>query len=432
MVSVTLPRGISGVEGLPRARESITNLMPGLLSRPGVSSYATGSGACRGLFQFKGVLYAISGSELRSVSEGFTSSKGLVSGLGSVDVAVDHAAAALVSGNTYTFDGNSVTASNLGAMREVSQVDSIFVYVPMDGGPALFSEPGEPGNVLPASFFDAESLPDVNTGTFALSSDLYIGGEETIEIFRHTGPATAPFVRVLGGQIPVGYWGGKVRYQRSIAFLGNDNGPGFYRIFQAQQEKISTPEVDEILSTYSQEEMQLCKGMRFTWHGQDVLVFRLPRHTFGYSGTWFYLASGDENETWRVNAIERVGDRYIVGDAQTSEIGCLAKTSKEFGGTFQRELTTFVRTEKPFRARQLKVESVSQVEGEGTLGLRLSKDGLIYTEEMRRALPKIGKGQSQVVFGGPGGLGHYPSLMGIKLRTAEAVDFSTDVLWVDV
>lgn len=435
---VPLPLGLRSVKSLPRSKEVLINLIPGagLLSRPGTTDFATGSNPCRGGFFFKGRQYFISGTDLTEVTPaGQSFVVGQIPGDGYCGIAVDHAQVAIVDGRGFVFDGVSVienTNAYYEASSDVEQINGTFVYSPVDGGPAFFSTVGDADDILAENFFDAEAQPDFNTGLMKLSEDFYIAGEDSIELFRYTGTTAAPLRRVLGGQINIGYIGGKVEYSQALGFLGVDDGPHFYLMQEATAQVISTEVVDEMLAEHTFDELKQCVGSRFVWQGQDVLVFKLPKYTFGYNGEWFLLASGDENSTWRVNCIQYAYGKHLCGDSLSGVIGVLNSSKTEFGSQFQREMTTFFRAPRDsnFSVSYLEVETVSRGAA-GTLGLSLSQDGVVYGVEGRRNIPKAGDYTSRVLFNYPGGLGSFESFMGIRLRTAENVDFNVDALWVE-
>lgn len=438
MEPIALPKGIRGVRALPRQREALYNLIPtpaAILSRPGFATFGSGAGVCRGSFIFQDTLYQISGFSLIRVNRDKTTEVvGSIPGLGRVSVAVDHAKVALVCGEGYVFDGLTLSVNsspNYVPSIDVVQVDGVFVYIPDDGSPAFYGL-GDPEDILPEYFFDAESVPDRNTGAMVLSGDVYIGGTDSIELFRHTGPDTSPLRRVLNGAIPVGYIAGKVEYQGQLAFLGRDSGPKFYQLAGGQLTRISSDTVEDELLGFTEDELSECVGMRFNWRGQDVLVFRVGNTSYGYNGEWFYLTSDHDHRPFRGSTIDDIYGMQIVGDYWSPQIGYLSDVKGEFGDVFQREFFTFFRTPRDtnFNVNAVEIDAVSRDQG-GSIGLRLSSDGEIFGQEARRDLPAAGNYKRRVMFNYPGGLGSYESYMGIRMRTSENVDFNVDALWVD-
>lgn len=460
MSEVPLPTGFKGLEQLARTKERLINLFNTgdnqIIRLPGVDSFATGIGACRGMEFFGDLIYQVSGDRLISVSAlgVIDNTLGLIE-----DVTKD---CVFTVGNTFltivvkgakgyffNVSGGLVEITNLeytdALPIDADIINGINLYVPSDGGPLIFSDVNAPGTIEPLSFIDAELLPDKNTGVFVLNNDIYAMGEESIEVFRATGQESPAFVRVDGAAIQTGYVGGKVLFKDRFAFLGRVRGQdyAFHVIGQGNAPKISNPAVDELLNTeYTPVELEACIGDRFTWKGYEVIKFRLARHTLYYvNGNWGFIQTGitriTETATWNPNYIRFAYGKFLVGDAITTDIGTLEDINTEYTNPIMREMVTFVRGARNnwFSANFLEIDClVGQATPEGTIGLAISNNAFYerFGLEYYRPLGELGDYGQRVVWSFPGGLGDFESYMGIRIVTTAAVDFATDGLNVDI
>ena len=446
--NVALPEGLIGVANLPRQRERMYNLIrtdQGALSRPGIEMLTQGPGPLRGSFMYQGQYHAISGDRLVRIAFDTTvTDLGPIAGLGNTQIAVDHAAAVIVvvDGPTYELvnDTLQVVSGLPAAPIDVAVINGRFVYVPVDGGPPFYSEPGIPSDVRPENFFDAETLPDVNVGVINLRNDLYIFGTNSTELFRNpeTAPPEAPFRRVLSGLLPFGYFGGKVQWSQqglpTVAYLGRDQEGGIGAFTLGG--RISTGPVDEILDTYTEEQLRRARGHRFAWKGEDLIVFFLDHDTLAYNGRWVEFGSGNDEEPWDVRGFTMAYDADVIVGDSTGRIGRLADVDYDWVNqhpAFERFFDTFYRTRPglTFNLARLELDPPTYRGTNGSVALQLSRDGLVFSDPFWRPIPPTGKYTERMRFIYRGGLGVYRGFAGIRIRASQAVQFSTDALWVD-
>jgi len=138
----------------------------------------------------------------------------------------------------------------------VSSVEAAFiagrmVYCPEDGSPIFFSDVNAFSTIQAASFFDAEDVPDLNTGVIAIRDDLYVLGADTIRVFRAVGTGSSTFRVVKGAGSETGYIGGKIRSGESFMFVGRDReqGNGIFMMGQGSTQRISTQTIDAMIES---------------------------------------------------------------------------------------------------------------------------------------------------------------------------------------
>ena len=448
-MKVPLPTGITGDNDIPKRKEYLVNLYSTedtLIQTPGISGLSIGDGVCRGAVTFQNEYYQVSGSNLiRISSSGIKTVIGAIAGTADVAFAQSFIALCIVvrGGAGYFYSPSTgltqITDSDYLPSIEVDSINSRFIFVPADGGPLFYTDVNNITDIPSLNFFDAELLPDENTGVINLRNDLYVGGVDSFEIFRNQADADTPFVRVDGAAVETGYLSAKARYKDTFLFLGRDRDGsfGFFAMSSGDAPQISNPAIAELLNEeYTEEELSQCTSQRFTWKGLDMVCFRLARHSLLYFGQWAYIQSGiDADDTlkpWSVNHLSFAYGKYLVGNASDSKIGVLANIHTEYGEKVERQINTFIKGQ---RNDYFEIDSVilDVTTGthfkEGTVGLCGSRDGLYYGEPWWQPLGAQGRTQQQVRW--TGGLGVFESFLGLKIRTTANVLFAVDGLLVN-
>ncbi len=441
-VPVPFPTGLVGALDHPRQRERLINVMNdgqgALLPTPGVRGIGDGFGPCRAAFIFQEQLYHVSGERLIRVDEnGGVVDFGLVEGASPVFAVPSFANVALIvkGGKGYEFNGSlltEITDPNFITSNSATAIDGYFLYAPTDGGPIIRSDQYLPGAIPANGFFDAEVMPDRNTGVFKYRNQLYVFGAETIELFRNIGAIPAPFLRVDGGMIPVGYVSAAVEHGSSFLFLGKDESYRIFRMGSGAAQPISTVAIEEMLNQeYAASELVDVTASRFTWHAQDVAIFCLPRHTLAYNGAWFEIRTGahgpTDQATWRVSNIVHAYGKFYCGDSQTGRIGVLADISTEYDEPIQRVVETYVRINTPFDLDAVELDLTTSGLDDA-IGIQLSPDGDYWGPTGWIKAPLPGRRRNRTEWRYPGGLGHYDSYAGIRILTSGDIQFSPDGL----
>lgn len=451
MADVPLPIGIVGDEDIPELQEALVNLFnPGnntILKTPGQTSFSTGQGICRGAEDFQDQHYQVSGQNLIKIDvNGVETVIGAIAGTADCVLAKTFIALMIIvkGGNGYVFSPATglvqITDPDFKSSIDVDSINQRFLFVPADGGPVFYTDVNDPDDIPGLNFFDAELLPDKNTGCINLRNDFYVGGVNSFEVFRDTGDTDIVFVRVNGAAVETGYVGGKARYKDTFVFLGKDRGGSFafHGMGSGDAPKISNPAIDEILNNeYTQEELKLVTSQRFTFKGVDMVSFRLARHSLLFYGSgWSYIQTGinasNEIQPWDVNHLAFSYGRYITGSATSSRIGLLDNGVTEFGNKIERQIDTFVKAPRNtyFTIDNIFLGSITGTSAtEGTIGLQVSLDGLTYGPQSFKPLGKQGRHGQQVAW--YGGAGVFESFAGLRFRTTADVNFSVDGLLIN-
>jgi len=453
MTPATLPRTIRRIDGLAKRTEYCVNLFnagENKLPRPGVNRTHGLKGDIRGIFKFKDNLFVISSDELvRIDGNGITTVVGNIVGSGHVDIAISFTHAVIcardVTGEAYLLNDSFAltlysTITNYVASKEVEFINGRFVFIPLSGDPAFHTNALDPLTIDALSFFDAEAFTDENKGIIDLNGDLYLLGSETMQPFRNTGQVSPAFRTVNGATVNIGYIGAKTRLNQGFAFIGKEReqGYGIYMMQQGQVQKISTPEIDTILHTYTLEELggdfstgsdtYGASGQRFVWQGHDILVFSLPNETLAFSGGWDYFSSGNNLGNigkWNIKHAFFDDGRYIVGD-QLGNLGYLDDGKTDFFTANEFLIRSFARDPKEsvFTASKVQLR-VSNGEENTIVYLSVSRDGTNYGNELPVNLSTL-EADQELVFWPPGGLGRFTGYMGYQIRTAGIAQFSIE------
>ena len=448
---IPLPKTIRGAKNLPKQQEYLHNLLNvkgRLISRPVVQSVTANpnGGEPRGAFEYLGVYYAVFGQKLYRTTALVEVGDILGAGQIAVDGGFNHACIVTgAAGANYTLTPAGALAviadPDLPACRDVVFIDGRFVFIPLDGGPAIWSAVGNGGDVGPLDFFDAESQPDENRVVMNIRNDVFIGGTDTFERFRNSGPVTAPFVRVQNAVISVGYVGGKVLTKDSALFVGKDKAAG-YGIFvfsEGTAQRISDQAIDEMLNRdYTPAQLAAVRSQRFNWGGVDCYTFELADRTLIFQdGQWSYVSRGIVGPRQLAafgffNATLHDGIWYVQDEA--GGLGKLAAGTEDSFGELQREIVTFARDaeEGVFApaAMQLGVSNGQPglAADEATVGLSVSKNGKLWGVMKYRSLSAEGEYDKQLIWHPAGGFGRFDGFMGICIYTTASVDIAADSL----
>ncbi len=345
MVPVPTATGIS--EGYLRPGEGIVEL-------------GTGPGVNRGGINWNGTLYRVMGTKLVSIASDNTVTEiGDVGTGGRVTFDYGFTYLAIASGGRlYLYDGTTlaqVTDPDLGTVLDVVWVDGY--YMTTDGEFLVVTDLDDPFAVNPLKYGSAEADPDPVEALLKLRNEIYALNRYTIEVFDNVGTTGFPFQRIPGAQIQKGCVGTHANcvFMDAIAFLGGgrNEAPGIYLGGNGTAQKISTREIDEILNTYTEEELSVAFLEERINQGHMHLIIHLPLHTLVFDGSatqalstpiWFTLSStlvGDG--IWNACTCIWCYDRWNVCHPNTNQFGYLTDTvSTHWGETIGWEFGTLI------------------------------------------------------------------------------------------
>ena len=304
----------------------------------GLISNGTGPGIDRGGINWEGTCYRVMGTKLVEVSAtGTVTTLGDVGGTGLVtfDYSFDRLAIAS-GGNLFYWNGSTltqVTDPDLGTVLDVVWVDGYFMTT--DGEFLVVTELSDPTQVNPLKYGASEADPDPVIALLKVRNEVYALNRNSIEVFDNIGGDVFPFQRIDGAQVQKGVLGTHACcvFVEQVAFVGGgrNEAPGIYLAANANANKISTQEIDEVLLAYTEAELSGVKLEARNDRNHKLLYVHLPDRTLVFDGAatealgqpvWFVVTSAiDGFSQYRARNFVWAYNRWIVGDPTSAAVG---------------------------------------------------------------------------------------------------------------
>jgi hypothetical protein len=372
----------------------------------GIVANGTGPGTDRGGMDWNGICYRVMGTKLVSVASNGTVTVlgdvgGPTSGLVTFDYSFDLLAIAS-GGRLYYWDGTTlaqVTDPDLGTVLDFCWVDGYFMTT--DGENLIVTELNDPFSINPLKYGSSEVDPDPVVALLKLRNEVHALNRHTIEVFDNVGGDLFPFARIDGAQIQKGVVGtfACCVYLDRIAFLGSgrNEAPAIYVGAAATTQKLSTQEIDELLATYTEEQLSLVKLEARNDKAHQHLYVHLPDRTIVYDAAasealqtqvWFTLTSTVAGfSQYRARNFVWCYDKWLVGDPLSNNLGYFSQaTGHHWGQQVRWEFGTSIVYNEGNGAIFNRLELVS-LTGSVTLGTNpqistsYSTDGLAWSQD---------------------------------------------------
>jgi Phage stabilisation protein len=425
-------------EALPFDAQRTINLYPifapnakepsALMGTPGLSLFGeTGLGPGRRIFtSFNGRCFVVSGSALYEIDSGGTLTKrgDLLQSEGNISMAENPLQLALCDGEKlfiFTYSDNTfvkVTDADLPtSVGYVTFIDGYFV-VPENQSGRFFISAINDGKAWDASdFATAESSPDRLLATISAVGQLWLFGEDTIEIWNNTGASDFPFRRITGSQINTGVAAvhSLKEIEGSLFWIGRDErGNGIvYRTQGFQPSRISTKAIE----LYLQRQGDLTNIRSFSYQSNGHTFYCLTggnmQTTLCYDITtqqWHeraYLNNGVFEQHLAYD-VAFAFEFHICLDRRNGKVYKLDNNVYDDAGeplVAERIFTHLSDENRRIRYNRLEIAVEAGVglnEGQGEnpeIILLLSKDGArTWSEEFRASIGKMGKYRTQASF----------------------------------
>jgi hypothetical protein len=254
-------------------------------------------------------------------------------------------------GRLYYWNGTTltqVTDPDLGVVLDFAWIDGYFMTT--DGEFLVVTELSDPTQVNPLKYGSSEVDPDPVVALLKVRNEVYALNRNTIEVFDNVGGEFFPFQRIDGAQIQKGVVGtfACCVYVESVAFLGSgrNEAPAIYIGANAQAQKISTQEIDEILLSYTETQLSTVKLEVRNDKSHQHLYVHLPDRTLVYDAAasealgdqvWFTLTTSTAGfSQYRARNLVWAYDKWLVGDPQSSNVGYMVDTIGEHWGQIVR------------------------------------------------------------------------------------------------
>ena len=387
----------------------------------GILANGTGPGLDRGGIEWNGILYRVMGTSLVSIS-----AAGAVTVLGTIPgsdrcilvYSFDYLAIA-GDGKLFLYNGTTltqVTDPDLGTVVDVVWVDGYFMTT--DGEFLVITELNNPFAVDPLKYGSSEIDPDPVVGLIKLRNEIYAINRHTIEVFQNVGTTGFPFERIQGAQITRGSVGvnANCAFLDQIAFIGGGMGEGIavWLGVNGNSVKISTREIDIVLSDYTEAQLALAFMEVRTDRDYRQLLIHLADKTLVYDGAasavlqqpvWYcYSSSLDGVGRYRSSRLVYAYGRWNTGDTQSAAFGYLVDdVSTHWGQTVGWSFQTQIIYNE---SRGVVVHDLELVALTGRVALgadpqistSYSQDGITYSQQKFIKAGKIGDRSKRLVW----------------------------------
>lgn len=312
---------------------------PAFLQRaPGLRKLATiGNGSIRGLWEFGGFMYVVSGNQLYKVDSSYTATLlGTVSGTSGVVSMADNGTQLFIAcnGPSYIYNATTnvfqqITDGDFPGAVTVGYLDGYFVFNEPNSQRIWVTSLLNGTDVDPLDFASAEGSPDGVVGIIVSHRELWVLGTNSVEVWYNVANQGFPLERIQGAFNELGCAApySIAKMDNGVFWLGKDaRGQGIvYRANGYTGTRISTHAVEWHIQQYG----NLSDTIGYTYqqdgHSFYVLVFPSADTTWVYdvaTGAWHERA-GFANGAFtrhRGNCQVFFNDEVIIGDYQNGNI----------------------------------------------------------------------------------------------------------------
>jgi hypothetical protein len=294
-----------------------------LYQTPGLKPWATvGDGPIRGMIRKGALLYVVSGGELyRVTTSGAATLIGSIAGTHNVRMTRNASQIMVATENeVYTYDGTNLLQSSLSGINGVAYLDGYGILTTVGDEKLYITALDDFETISALDFSSADALPDTLVGCIVDHRELWLFGEESIEIWYNSGNASFPLQRVPSGFIERGCTasGSIAKHERSIFWLGDD-----LHVYMAQGYQpiaISTAPIEELIRARS--DFNSAEGFAYNLAGRTFYALSFAGLTIEYdtkTGLWHERVSPGESR-WRAQHYARFAHRHIVGDFEAGNL----------------------------------------------------------------------------------------------------------------
>lgn len=316
----------------------------------GIVQDGEGPSLGRGGIEWNGACYRVMGTSFVRVSEdGSIVTLGDVGPGGPVTMTYSFDLLAIASGGRlFYWDGGNltqVTDPDLGEVLDVIWVDGYFMTT--DGENLVVTELNDPTAVDPLKYGSSEVDPDPIKAVLKLRNEVYAVNRYTVEVFSNVGGSGFPFQRISGAQVTRGAVGTHAAtvFQESIAFVGGGKHEsiGVFAGVGGASAKISTREIDEILSGLSTSEQESLVIEVRRDKSNDTLIIHTPNGALCYDAgatqaigqpVWYKMNSGaNTDDEYRGKFLVWCYNKWLVSDTQSGRVGHLDRAVQSHWGS---------------------------------------------------------------------------------------------------
>lgn len=410
----------------------------------GLTKFAEGQGIDRGSIWvsrsgFEGH-YRVSGNKLIKVnSNGYASVLGNIPGSDQASLAYSFNNLAIVADRKLYYynptDGfRQITDNEVGSPLDIVWIDGYFVLT--DGEDVYHSNIADEEQFEPLDFGNAQFRPDSSRGLGVNEdNELVIFGEFTIEYFVNTAQENFAFTRIQRKSQKIGIMGTDCKKELNGKWYTlarrKETSPAFHITSLGSEQKISSREIDIILSGYNEDELALTTIDTYVIDNIKMVQFNLIRDTIIFNLTAYELSG--EAGAWMIAKSDVYGDKpyrgkgaifdpnvskWIVGDRLNSNIGYMDKEGVTHYGEIAEWIiyTPFIKLDG-LSINQIEIETIPGIapDNDATASFSVTYDGRAYSKEWWNLYGENLDYNQRFYFRR---VGHVRNFVGFKLRGA--------------
>jgi hypothetical protein len=332
---------------------------PAFLQRaPGLRLLATlGTGPIRGLWQFGGFGYAVSGNTLYKITTAWTATAlGTIAGTGPVSLS-DNGTQLFVAANgpSYIYNASTnifsqITDPDFPGAVTVGFIDGYFVFNEPNSQKVWVTSLLDGSTVDPLDFASAEGSPDGLVSLVVSNREIWLFGTNSTEVWYDAGTADFPLQRIQGASNELGCTAAYsvAKMDNTVFWLGADaRGRGMvYRANGYVGQRISTHAVEWHIQQYGN--LSDAIGYTYQQDGHSFYVLIFPQA----NTTWVYdlaTQAWHERAGWHNGAFTRhrsncqmaFNSEIVVGDFENGNIYAFDLDVYADNGAIQRWLRSW-------------------------------------------------------------------------------------------
>ncbi len=311
---------------------------PGLrpLTLIGGSLIASDTEGIRGLWAFGGYLYVAAGGKLYRVDQNYVQTEiGLINGSGPVSMA-DNGIQLFVACNPSAFIYNAntgvfaqITDPDFPGAVTVGYLDSYFVFNEPNSQRVWVTSLLDGTAIDPQDFASAEGNPDDIVSLIVDHREVWLFGNNTVEVWYNAGLADFPLARIEGAFMETGCLApySVAKLDNSVFWLGSDaRGNGIvYRNQGYNAQRVSTHAIEWQIQQYGVLNDAIGYSYQQDGHSFYVLTFPTAQATWVFdvaTGLWHERAywDGVQYRRHRSNCQANFNGEVIVGDWENGNL----------------------------------------------------------------------------------------------------------------
>jgi hypothetical protein len=318
-----------------------------------------GAGPIRGLWQYGGKGYVVSGQEVYQLDSSWNATLiGAVSGAGPVSIA-DNGIQMFIAcnGPSYIFNNKTnefvqITDPDFTGAVTVMYLDGYFVYNEPNSQTIWATTLLDGTSIDPLAFASAEANPDNVVTIMADHGELWVFGTNSIEVWYDAGTIPFPFARIQGAYTELGCAApySVAKADNTIFWLGSDaRGRGI--VFRAEGYRgvrVSTHAIEYAIQSYG----NISNAVGYTYqqdgHSFYVLIFPSASKTWVYDAAtqlWHERAAWDQFHgvfyRHRSNCQMSFNNEIVVGDYENGNVYAFDLNVYDDNGALQKWLRSW-------------------------------------------------------------------------------------------